>query len=152
MLWGCKTLVAPLSFRPVSPRQGVSRGCAGGKASPPSCRQPRLCSCKSKRLVPAAAQPVPPPVSASPPASGQENSFLPAVRRSLELSQRGSECRWSCSCSCAPETSRGSVLLGMCSTRWVLRGPAPPVEQGLGKKRSCWIYSPSWGLGRGETQ
>lgn len=60
MLWGCKTLVAPLSFRAVSPRQEVTRGCAGGKGNPPRHSQPRLCSCKSKRLVPAGAQSVPP--------------------------------------------------------------------------------------------
>lgn len=60
MLWGCKTLVAPLSSRAVSPRQEVTRGSAGGKGSPPRCRQPGLCSCKSKRLVPAAAPSVPP--------------------------------------------------------------------------------------------
>lgn len=144
MLWGCKTLVAPLSFRAVSPRQEVKRGCAGEKGSPPGCRQPGLCSCKSKRLVPAAAQ------SVHPQPQVRKVPFFLWCRGALNcLRVDLTECRWCCSCSCAPETSCGSVLLGMRSTRWVLQGAASLMEEGLGEKEEVMGLQPKLGVWEG---
>lgn len=132
MLWGLLWLSGQCQ------RQEVTRGCAGRKGSPPSHSQPGLCSCKSKRFIPAAAWFV------HPPASGKESSFLPVAQRSLELSQRGSESRWSCSCSCAPETSSGSVLLGIGSARCCYTH-----GKGLGEEEKLPGLQPTLGVWEG---
>lgn len=152
MLWGCKTLVAPLSFRPVSPRQGVSRSCAGGKASPPSCSQPRLCSCKSKRLVPAAARPVPPQPLPAPQPQVKKIPFClqcggalncPSVDPSADgaapaaVLQKppGAQFSW----ACAPQGGSWEVLLH-------------PWNRGWGKRGTAGFTARAGGLGRSETQ
>lgn len=137
MLWGCKTLVAQCHRG-----KRWHRAVLEGREAHLDAASPGSAAAKARGL-PLLQRSLCPPASASPLASGQEISFLPVVQKSLELSQCGSECRWSWSCSCAPETSSGSVLLGKV-------GAASPMQEGLGEKEELLGLQPELGVWGGE--
>lgn len=138
-----------------------AKGCAGGKGSPPSCSQPSLCSCKSSKLASAEQSalfllqccpfPHSPPASASP--------LLHSLRSGKFIFACGAEKPWTVSACIYVQMG---LFVQLCSRKlWWLPfswAQAPqggshkvlvhPWNRGWGRKRSYWVYSPSWEHGK----